>query len=55
MTMLICTHEMTFARSVADKVCFLHHGRPLEVGPPSQVLEQPREPRTQEFLRRIRL
>jgi polar amino acid transport system ATP-binding protein len=55
MTMLICTHEMGFARSVADKICFLDKGRPLEVGPPSQVLENPAEPRTQEFLRRIRL
>jgi polar amino acid transport system ATP-binding protein len=55
MTMLICTHEMTFAREVADQVCFLDKGRPLEVGPPAQVLEEPAEPRTQEFLRRIRL
>jgi polar amino acid transport system ATP-binding protein len=55
MTMLICTHEMTFAQDVADQVCFLDKGRPLEVGPPSQVLANPREPRTQEFLRRIRL
>ncbi|WP_020386405.1 amino acid ABC transporter ATP-binding protein [Kribbella catacumbae] len=55
MTMLICTHEMTFARSVADQVCFLHNGRPLEVGPPSQVLANPQQPRTQDFLRRIRL
>jgi polar amino acid transport system ATP-binding protein len=55
MTMLICTHEMTFARQVADKVCFLDNGRPLEVGPPAEVLEHPHEPRTQEFLRRIRL
>jgi polar amino acid transport system ATP-binding protein len=55
MTMLICTHEMGFARSVADKICFLDKGRPLEVGPPSQVLEDPVEPRTREFLRRIRL
>ncbi|MFF0342283.1 amino acid ABC transporter ATP-binding protein [Kribbella sp. NPDC004875] len=54
MTMLVCTHEMAFAREVADRVCFLHHGRPLEVGPPAQVLEDPREPRTREFLSRIR-
>ncbi|TDO52530.1 polar amino acid transport system ATP-binding protein [Kribbella sp. VKM Ac-2527] len=52
-TMLICTHEMSFAREVADKVCFLHHGRPLEVGPPGQVLADPKEPRTREFLSRI--
>jgi polar amino acid transport system ATP-binding protein len=55
MTMLICTHEMTFAQDVADQVCFLDKGRPLEVGPPSQVLANPQQPRTQEFLRRIRL
>ncbi|TDD61347.1 amino acid ABC transporter ATP-binding protein [Kribbella antibiotica] len=54
MTMLVCTHEMGFARDVADRVCFLHQGRPLEVGPPAQVLDDPREPRTREFLSRIR-
>ncbi|MDX2970233.1 amino acid ABC transporter ATP-binding protein [Kribbella solani] len=53
MTMLVCTHEMGFARDVADQVCFLHRGRPLEIGPPAQVLENPREPRTREFLSRI--
>jgi polar amino acid transport system ATP-binding protein len=53
MTMLICTHEMGFARQVADKVCFLDGGRLLEVGPPAQVLGEPREPRTREFLARI--
>ncbi|TCC31325.1 amino acid ABC transporter ATP-binding protein [Kribbella sindirgiensis] len=53
MTMLVCTHEMAFARDVADQVCFLHHGRPLEIGPPAQVLDNPREARTQEFLRRV--
>jgi len=53
MTMLVCTHEMGFARDVADRVCFLHRGRPLEVGPPAQVLDDPREPRTREFLSRV--
>ncbi|WP_410792880.1 amino acid ABC transporter ATP-binding protein [Kribbella sp. C-35] len=53
MTMLVCTHEMAFARDVADQVCFLHQGRPLEVGPPAQVLDDPREARTREFLRRV--
>ncbi|TCC02664.1 amino acid ABC transporter ATP-binding protein [Kribbella soli] len=53
MTMLVCTHEMAFAREVADQVCFLHHGRPLEIGPPAQVLDDPREDRTREFLRRV--
>ncbi len=52
-TMLIATHEMSFAREVADTVCFLHEGRMLEVGPPEQVLEAPREPETQRFLRRL--
>ena len=53
MTMLIATHEMGFAREVADKVCFLHEGRMLEVGPPEQVLDDPREPETKRFLRRL--
>ena len=53
MTMLLATHEMSFARDVADKVCFLDGGRVLEDGPPEQVLGDPREPRTRQFLRRI--
>ena len=53
MTMLIATHEMGFAREVADEVCFLHEGRVHERGTPAQVLENPREERTREFLRRI--
>jgi polar amino acid transport system ATP-binding protein len=52
-TMLIATHEMSFAREVADRVGFLHDGRLLEVGPPEQVLSTPREPETQRFLRRL--
>jgi polar amino acid transport system ATP-binding protein len=52
-TMLIATHEMSFAREVADRVCFLHEGRLLEIGPPEQVLEHPRRPETQRFLRRL--
>jgi polar amino acid transport system ATP-binding protein len=52
-TMLIATHEMSFAREVADKVCFLHEGRLLEVGPPEQVLVAPQRPETQRFLRRL--
>ncbi len=52
-TMLIATHEMSFAREVADTVCFLHEGRLLEVGPPEQVLVAPREAETQRFLRRL--
>jgi len=53
MTMLLATHEMGFARDVADRVCFLDGGRVLEEGPPEQVLTDPHEPRTRQFLRRI--
>ncbi|WP_018353012.1 amino acid ABC transporter ATP-binding protein [Longispora albida] len=53
MTMVIATHEMGFARQVSDRVCFLHAGRVLESGPPSQVLGEPAEPRTRQFLQRI--
>jgi polar amino acid transport system ATP-binding protein len=52
-TMLIATHEMSFAREVADRVGYLHDGRLLEVGPPEQVLSEPRRPETQRFLRRL--
>jgi polar amino acid transport system ATP-binding protein len=52
-TMVLATHEMSFAREVADTVCFLHEGRLLEVGPPAEVLESPREPETKRFLRRL--
>ncbi len=51
MTMLIATHEMGFARQVADRVCFLHNGQILEQGPPEQVLSDPVEPTTRQFLR----
>ncbi|MBE7187676.1 amino acid ABC transporter ATP-binding protein [Jatrophihabitans endophyticus] len=53
MTMLVATHEMGFAREVADQVCFLDGGRVLESGPPEQVLADPVEARTRQFLRRI--
>jgi polar amino acid transport system ATP-binding protein len=53
MTMLIATHEMQFARDVADEVCFLHEGRVLERGPAEQVLSAPEQPETQRFLRRL--
>jgi polar amino acid transport system ATP-binding protein len=53
MTMLLATHEMGFARQVADRVCFLERGRILEQGPPEQVFGAPREARTQQFLQRI--
>ena len=53
MTMVLATHEMAFARDVADQVCFLDGGRVLEHGSPAQVLGDPQEPRTRQFLRRV--
>jgi polar amino acid transport system ATP-binding protein len=53
MTMVLNTHEMGFARQVADTVCFLHDGVIHEQGPPAQVLGAPREDRTRQFLSRI--
>jgi polar amino acid transport system ATP-binding protein len=53
MTMLIATHEMSFARDVAHRVCFLDQGVLLEQGPPEQIFGAPGEPRTQQFLQRI--
>ena len=52
-TMVLATHEMSFAREVATTVCFLDEGRILEQGPPSVVLTDPREERTRQFLRRV--
>jgi polar amino acid transport system ATP-binding protein len=53
MTMLIATHEMSFARDIANRVCFLDAGLILEEGAPGQIFTRPREPRTQQFLERI--
>jgi polar amino acid transport system ATP-binding protein len=53
MTMLIATHEMAFARDIADRVCFLDAGLILEEGPPERIFTAPESPRTQQFLRRI--
>jgi polar amino acid transport system ATP-binding protein len=53
MTILMATHEMGFARQVADQVVFLDDGRLLEQGPPEQVFGQPHEPRTRQFLARV--
>jgi polar amino acid transport system ATP-binding protein len=53
MTILMATHEMGFARQVADRVVFLDGGVVLEEGPPEQVLGDPVHPRTRQFLRRI--
>ncbi|MGN7703579.1 amino acid ABC transporter ATP-binding protein [Cellulosimicrobium sp. 22601] len=52
-TMLVATHEMGFARRVADEVCFLHEGRVHERGTPDQVLGDPQRERTRTFLRRL--
>ncbi|WP_027284701.1 amino acid ABC transporter ATP-binding protein [Rubritepida flocculans] len=53
MTMAVVTHEMGFAREVADHVVFMDKGRVVEEGPPAELLTAPREPRTQDFLRRV--
>jgi polar amino acid transport system ATP-binding protein len=53
MTMLIATHEMGFARDIADRVCFLEDGLIVEDAPPAELFTQPRDERTQRFLRRI--
>lgn len=53
MTMVLATHEMGFAKQVADEVCYLHDGRILEWGTPGAILENPDRPETQEFLRRV--
>ncbi len=53
MTMIVVTHEMGFAREVADRVCFLHGGYIVESGPAEHVLGNPQHPRTQDFLRRV--
>jgi polar amino acid transport system ATP-binding protein len=53
MTMIVATHEMGFAREVADKVCFLDAGCILEEGPPQQIFGEPREQRTRQFLSRV--
>ncbi len=53
MTMLIATHEMSFARDIADRVCFLDAGVILEEGSPARIFSDPHEPRTQQFLQRV--
>jgi len=53
MTMILATHEMSFAREVADKICFLDAGVICEEGPPEQIFSNPSEPRTREFLARV--
>ena len=51
--MLIVTHEMQFAREIADRVLFMDGGRIVEQGPPEAIFETPRDPRLQAFLRRV--
>lgn len=53
MTMLLATHEMGFAREIADRVCFLHQGQILECAPPNELFGAPRNERTQQFLQRV--
>jgi len=53
MTIILATHEMAFAREVADRVCFLDHGKIIETAPPEVIFTQPEESRTREFLQRI--
>lgn len=53
-TLVIVTHEIAFAREVADHVVFLDHGRVVEQGPPAQVLDDPQHTRTRDFLSRVR-
>ncbi|GIZ13213.1 amino acid ABC transporter ATP-binding protein [Pseudomonas sp. NCCP-436] len=53
MTMVVVTHEMGFAREVADRVVVLHQGELIEEGPPAQVFGNPHHPRTREFLSRV--
>jgi polar amino acid transport system ATP-binding protein len=53
MTMLIATHEMSFAREIANRVCFLDAGRILEIAAPAEMFSAPREERTRQFLQRV--
>ncbi|MFM8238256.1 MAG: amino acid ABC transporter ATP-binding protein [Actinomycetota bacterium] len=53
MTMILATHEMSFAAEVANQVCFLEGGRIVEMGPPAEIFRSPREARTREFLDRV--
>jgi len=53
MTMLIATHEMAFARAIADEICYLEAGRVVEHGPPEQIFSAPQRPQTRRFLARV--
>jgi polar amino acid transport system ATP-binding protein len=50
---VLATHEMGFARDVANRVCFLDGGQVLEQGPPNALFTSPQQPRTQQFLQRV--
>src|SRR5262249_21657125 len=52
-TMIVVTHEMAFAREAADRVYYIDEGKFVEVGPPEQVIDNPRDERTQKFLARL--
>ena len=54
MTMLIATHEMSFAADVADRVAYLEGGKLVEVGSAKRLFQKPKDARTKEFLRRVR-
>jgi ABC-type polar amino acid transport system ATPase subunit len=53
-TMVVVTHEMQFAREVADKVVFMDQGVVVEEGTPEEVFDHPQSPRTEQFLSRVR-
>src|SRR5699024_8345149 len=53
MTMVLVTHEMGFAREVADTVLFMDDGKVVEIGPPSQVFDNPQQPRLRDFLSKV--
>jgi ABC-type polar amino acid transport system ATPase subunit len=53
MTMIVVTHEIRFAREVADRVIFIDEGKVVEEGPSAQVIDDPQQPRTRRFLRRV--
>lgn len=53
MTLLLATHEMSFAREISDRICFLRQSELLEVGPPEQIFDDPQHEATKQFLRRV--
>ena len=54
MTLLMVTHEMSFARKVSDRVIFMHQGRVHEMGPPEQLFGSPKTPELKQFLSSLR-